>query len=280
VRLGEWDIRIVSGGTLCLDGGACFGVVPRTVWSRLMPPDEENRVLLATNCLLLRSGQHVVLVDAGTGDKWDETWRTRYGIEGQGILEASLAREGVRPEDVTLLVLTHFHFDHAGGATHLGAEGRAVPTFPNARVCVQRQDLEDAKHPHLRVKASYLPENWAPLEEAGLLDLVEGDQELLPGLSVRLVPGHIKGLQMIVIEGGGRKLVYPSDLIATSHHVQPAWAMGYDLDVVRTVDERIRLLEEVTGTDTVMVFEHDPMVPAGTLSRDAKGKYVVSALAI
>lgn len=271
MRLGNWDIRIVPGGGFRLDGGACFGVVPKAVWSRLMPPDEANRIELATNCLLLRNGRDVVLVDTGNGDKWPDELRKRYAIEGPGILSKSLIREGVAPQDVTLLILTHFHFDHAGGATCFAEDGRVLPTFPSARVVVQRQDLEDARHPHLRVKASYLPHNWEPLEQAGLLDCVEGDQELLPGLSVRVVPGHIKGLQMVEVEGDGRKLVYPSDLIATSHHVQPAWAMGYDLDVVRTVDERIRLLDEVTGTDTVMVFEHDPSVPAGTLSRDDKG---------
>jgi len=284
MRFGEWDLRIISGGTFRLDGGACFGVVPWTIWARLAPPDEENRVLQATNCLLLRAEldgrRHVVLVDTGSGDKWDETLRQRYAIEGPGILDAGLAREGVQPEDVTLLVLTHFHFDHAGGATRLNVMGRAIPSFPNARVLVQRQDLEDARHPHLRVKASYLPQDWEPLEAAGLVEPLEGDREILPGLSVRLTPGHIKGLQMVVVEGGGRKLVYPADLIPTSQHIQPAWVMGYDLDVVRTVDERIRLLDEITGTDTVVVFEHDPQVPAGTVSRDAKGKYVVSPVLI
>ena len=284
MRLGEWDLRVVSGGTFRLDGGACFGVVPRAIWSRLAPPDADNRVLQATNCLLLRAEldgrRHVVLVDTGNGDKWDEVLRQRYAIEGPGILEASLAREGVRPEDVTLLVLTHFHFDHAGGATRLGPAGEAVPSFPNARVLVQRQDLEDARHPHLRVKASYLPQDWQPLEAAGLLETIEGDQELLPGLSVRLTPGHIKGLQMVVVQGDGRKLIYPADLIPTAHHIQPAWVMGYDLDVVRTVDERLRLLDEITGTDTVLVFEHDPEVPAGPVSRDAKGKYLVTPVEI
>jgi glyoxylase-like metal-dependent hydrolase (beta-lactamase superfamily II) len=259
-------------------------VVPRTLWARLMPPDDENRILLATNCLLLRAeiaGQrHVVLVDAGNGDKWDDVLRGRYSIEGPGVLEASLAREGGRPEDVTMLLLTHLHFDHAGGGTRLDPQGRPVPTFPRARVLVQRQDLDDAKHPHLRVRASYLSQDWECLEAAGMVEPLDGDQEVLPGLWVRLAPGHIQGLQMVVVEGGGRKVVYPSDLIATSHHVQPAWAMGYDLDVVRTVDERIRLLDEITNTETVVIFEHDPLVPAGTVSRDGKGKYVVTPVGI
>ena len=280
MQIGPWDVRLVEGGTFALDGGAMFGTVPKAVWSKVYPCDPENRIPLTTNCLLIRGEidgtRHVVLVDNGNGDKQDDGWRERFAMGPRGALDRSLAAHGVTPEEVTLCILTHLHFDHAGGSTRLDAQGRPRPSFPNARHVVQRQDLEDARKPHLRVRASYLPADWEPLEAAGLLDPLEGPVELLPGLSVRLAPGHIKGLQNVVVEGDGRKLVYLADLIPTARHLQPAWVMGYDLDVVTCVDERLKVLDEVTDRDTVCVFEHDPEIPAGTVGRDAKGRYVVT----
>lgn len=276
MKFGEWDVRVVSGGTFRLDGGGMFGTVPRVVWQKVCPPDDENLILMATNCLLIRGRGRTILVDNGNGDKETDAFMARFKFEGRGVLDRSLAAEGVRPADVDLALLTHLHFDHAGGSTRFDGEGKAVPSFPNAHYAVQARDLENARSGFIRERASYLPYNWEPLQEAGILDLLDGPGELLPGISVRTVPGHTPGLQAVVVEGGGRRLIYLADLIPTSHHVQPAWVMGYDLDVVTCVAERQRLLEEVTGTDTVLVFEHDPVVKAGTVSRDAKGKYQVT----
>lgn len=279
MRIGPWDIQLIQGGTFSLDGGAMFGTVPKVVWSKLYPCDSENRIPMAANCLLIRGEvqgkHHVILVENGNGEKEDDGWRQRFAMGPRNSLEQGMASHGVKAEDVTLCLLTHLHFDHAGGSTVLNAEGKAVPAFPNARYLVQLQDLADAKAPHLRVKASYLPWNWEPLEAAGLLDTVAGEAEILPGLRVRLAPGHIKGLQNLVIEGEGGRLLFLSDLIPTARHIQPAWAMGYDLDVVACVDERLKVLAEVQGTGTVCVFYHDPEIPAGTVERDAKGKYTV-----
>ncbi|HJV37647.1 MAG TPA: MBL fold metallo-hydrolase [Geothrix sp.] len=284
MQFGPWDVQIVSGGTFRLDGGAMFGTVPKVVWNKLYPADEENQILMATNCLLIRGEvdgkKHVILVDNGNGDKESDDFMARFKFEGRGVLDANLAKHGVKPADITLCILTHLHFDHAGGSTRFDANGKPVPSFPNARYVVQAKDLADAKHPHLRVKASYLPQNWEPLEAAGLLETVDGIAELLPGISVRPAPGHIEGLQNVIVEGGGKRLVYLADLIPTARHIQPAWCMGYDLDVVTCVNERQKLLDEVTGTDTVCVFEHDPEFPAGTVSRDAKGKYVVAPVQV
>jgi len=284
MQFGPWDVQIVSGGTFRLDGGAMFGTVPKVVWNKIYPADADNRIPMATNCLLIRGEvdgkQHVILVDNGNGDKETDDFMARFDFEGRGVLDANLAKHGVKPEDITLCILTHLHFDHAGGSTRFDAEGNLVPSFPNARYIVQAQDLADAKHPHLRVKASYLPQNWEPMEAAGILDTVEGTTEILPGISVRPAPGHIEGLQNVVIEGGDQRLVYLADLIPTARHIQPAWCMGYDLDVVTCVDERQKLLAEVTGTNTVCVFEHDPEIPAGTVSRDAKGRYAVTPVQV
>ncbi len=284
MKIGLWDVQIVSGGTFRLDGGAMFGTVPKVVWNKIYPADEENMILMATNCLLIRGEvdgvKHVVLVDNGNGDKESDDFMVRFKFQGRGVLDAELAKHGVKPEDITMQILTHLHFDHAGGSTRFDGAGQVVPSFPNARYLVQKKDLEDAKHPHLRVKASYLAKNWEPLEAAGLLETVEGNVEILPGISVRMVPGHIAGLQAVVIESGARKLMYIADLIPTARHIQPAWAMGYDLDVVTCVNERQQLLFEVTGTDTVLVFEHDPEIPSGTVSQDSKGRYVVTPVAV
>ncbi|HEU4952306.1 MAG TPA: MBL fold metallo-hydrolase [Holophagaceae bacterium] len=284
MQLGPWDVRILSGGTFRLDGGAMFGTVPKVVWSKVYPADEDNMILMATNCLLIRGEvdgrRHVILVDNGNGDKEPDDFMARFKFEGRGVLDRELAKHGVRPEDITLCILTHLHFDHAGGSTRLDAEGNFVPSFPNARHVVQQQDLDDARHPNLRVKASYLAKNWEPLEAAGLLDTVDGETELLPGLSVRPAPGHIEGLQTVTVEGGGKKLIYLADLIPTARHIQPAWVMGYDLDVVACVESRQKLLAEVTGTDTVLVFEHDPEIPSGTVTRDEKGRYRVEPVAV
>ncbi len=284
MQIGRWEVQVIDGGGFALDGGAMFGTVPKAVWSKVYACDAENRIAMTTNCLLLRGEvdgrKQVVLVDNGNGDKEDDGWRERFAMGPRGALDRGLAAHGVRPEDVTLCILTHLHFDHAGGSTRLDGSGKAVPSFPNARHLVQRQDLEDAKRPHLRVKASYLPVNWEPLEAAGLLETVDGSAELLPGISVRLAPGHIKGLQNVVVAGGGRKLVYLADLIPTARHIQPAWVMGYDLDVVTCVDERLKVLQEVAGTGTLCVFEHDPEIPAGTVDRDAKGKFVVTPVSL
>ena len=284
MQIGPWDVQIISGGTFRLDGGAMFGTVPKVVWQKLYPADEDNQILMGTNCLLIRGEvggkRHVILVDNGNGDKESDDFMARFKFEGRGVLDANLAKHGVKPADITLCILTHLHFDHAGGSTRFDAEGRLIPSFPNARYVVQAKDLADARHPHLRVKASYLPQNWEPLEAAGLLDTVVGTTELLPGISVRLAPGHIEGLQNVVMEGGGKRLVYLADLIPTARHIQPAWVMGYDLDVVTCVNERQKLLDEVAGTETICVFEHDPEIPAGTVSRDPKGRYLVAPVGV
>lgn len=280
MRLGEWEVQVLSGGTFGLDGGAMFGTVPRVVWQKRCPPDEANLIHMGTNCLLIRGKGHTILVDNGNGDKESDAFMAQFNMEGRGVLDRSLASAGLTPGDIDLAILTHLHFDHAGGSTRLDAQGRPVPSFPNARYLLQARDLENARSGFLRERASYRPANWEPLEEAGILDLVEGPAEILPGLSVRPVPGHTPGLQAVVLEGGGRRLIYLADLIPMSHHIQPAWVMGYDLDVVTCVRERLRLLEEVTGTDTILVFEHDPVVQAGTVSRDARGKYVVTPVSL
>jgi glyoxylase-like metal-dependent hydrolase (beta-lactamase superfamily II) len=282
--LGDWEVQVVSGGTFRLDGGAMFGTVPKVVWDLLCPADADNQILLDTNCLLLRGQvggrRRTVLVDTGNGDKEPEGFMARFKFQGRGILARNLAAAGVTSADVDLVILTHLHFDHAGGATAPGPGGKAVPAFPRARYLVQQRDLDNARRPNLRERASYLAKNWEPLEAAGVLDTVQGPREILPGLSVRPVPGHTPGLQAVVVEGSGRRLFYTADLVPTSHHIRPAWVMGYDLDVATCVEQRLLLLDQVTGTGDLLVFEHDPVVRAGTVDRDAQGRPVVTPVAL
>lgn len=284
MKFGAWEAGIVSAGTFRLDGGAMFGTVPKVAWNPLYPADEDNQILLDTNCLLLRGEvdgrRRTVLVDTGNGDKEPDGFRARFKMHGRGVLAANLAAAGVAPADVDLVILTHLHFDHAGGATALDPSGVPVPAFPNARYLVQRRDLDNARRPGLRERASYLPANWEPLAAAGILDTVDGAAEILPGLSVRPVPGHTPGLQAVVVQGEGRRLFFLADLIPTSRHIRPAWVMGYDLDVATCVEQRLLLLDEVAGTGDVLVFEHDPEVKAASVARDAHGHYALTPVAL
>jgi len=278
LKIGEWDVRHVQAGFFKLDGGAMFGTVPKVIWSKLMQADPLNRIRFASNSLLLRGNvegrPRVVLVETGNGDKEDAVFRERFALEGENVLLDGLAAQGVQPGDVTDVIFTHLHFDHAGGATHREGD-RIVPTFPNARHIVQRQELEDARNPPLRSKASYMPWNWEPLLENGLLVTVDGEGDVLPGVRVRPLPGHNQGNQGVMVLGPERKLIYSGDLIPTHYHLQPTWVMGYDLDVNTCVEHRLRLLEEICGTQDLLAFDHDPDVPAGMVRRDAKGRYLL-----
>lgn len=278
MKIGRWEVRHVQGGFFKLDGGAMFGTVPKVIWQKLMPADDLNRIRFASNSLVLfgeaEGRPRVVVVETGNGDKEDEVFRQRFALEGRNVLVDNLSALGVQAGDVTDVILTHLHFDHAGGATRWEGD-RAVPTFPNARHVVQRQELEDALNPPLRSKASYLPYNWEPLLESGLLETVEGVCEVLPGLQVRPMPGHNRGNQGVVVLGEDFKLIYSGDLIPTHHHIQPTWVMGYDLDVNTCVEERMKLLEEICDTGDILAFDHDPEFPAGHVRKDPRGRYVV-----
>lgn len=280
MRLGRWMVSALRGGNFGLDGGAMFGTVPKVIWAKLMPPDASNRIPMAATVLLLEDGERRVLVETGCGDKGDAVYRERLALEPGWPLLDELSVRGISPDDITDVVLTHLHLDHAGGATRLDAEGRAVPSFPRATHWVQRQDLEDARRPNLRAKASYLAWDFEPLAEAGLLKTVEGEVELFPGVSVRPMPGHNRGNQGVIIEGDGVKLIQPGDLIPTGYHLQPTWAMGYDLDVETCIEERLKVLEEVCDKPHLLAFGHDPDHHAGRVKKDAKGRYLLEPVAL
>jgi glyoxylase-like metal-dependent hydrolase (beta-lactamase superfamily II) len=262
MRFGDYGVEVVPVGEFRLDGGAMFGVVPRSLWQRVAPPDEENRVRLNTNCLFVEAAGERVLVETGMGDKWSPRHREMYGVSDAGTLTESLfERTGYRADEITVVVNTHLHFDHAGGNTTLDDEGRVVATFPNARYFVSRAEFEHAEAPHERDRASYLPENWRPLAESGQLELKPAVYEVLPGLSMETVAGHSRTMQCVRLERGGRTLYGFADLIPTRAHVPLAWVMGYDLYPVETLEAKRRLLPQAAREGWLCLFYHDPDEP-------------------
>jgi glyoxylase-like metal-dependent hydrolase (beta-lactamase superfamily II) len=251
-----------------------FGVVPRTLWKTRIEPDERNRIPLAMRCLLIEHPQGLVLIDTALGNKEDPKFLDIYGVENQGLegatqLEDALASAGFLPRDVKWVINTHLHFDHAGGNTTMDPDlendprRHIRPTFPAATYVVQRGELEFARHTNERTRASYLPHNFEPIAAAGRWELVEGDRELLPGIAVRQTAGHVPYHQSILIQDGGETLVFLGDLVPTTAHVPLAWIMGYDLEPLRTLENKRALLSDAVRGGWRLFFEHDPKVVSG-----------------
>ena len=258
---GDYRVEVVPDTEFRLDGGAMFGVVPRALWSKVSPPDEQNRIRLNMNCLFIETERERILIETGIGDKWSPKHEAMYGITRERPLSESLyALTGVRAEEITIVVNTHLHFDHAGGNTKLDAKGHAVPTFPNARYLVSKGEYEHASNPHERDRASYMPENWRPLEESGQLELKEADYEVVSGLKMETVAGHSRTMQCVRLTRGGRNLFGFADLVPTRAHVPFAWIMGYDLYPVETLEAKKRLLPQAAREGWLCLFYHDPEV--------------------
>ncbi|HKR00992.1 MAG TPA: MBL fold metallo-hydrolase [Pyrinomonadaceae bacterium] len=269
---GDYRVEVVPDAELRLDGGAMFGVVPRALWSRVCPADEQNRIRLNMNCLFIETKTERILVETGAGDKWSAKHEAMYGIRRERTLGQSLKEAaGVSAEDITIVVNTHLHFDHAGGNTTRNDEGRVRPAFPNARYFVSRAEYEHAESPHERDRASYLPENWRPVHEAGQLELKDPDYEVVPGLRMETVAGHSRTMQCWRLEGGGRTLFGFADLVPTRAHVPFAWIMGYDLYPVETLEAKKRLLPQAASEGWLCLFYHDPETPlCRVLEEDGK----------
>ena len=288
--LGGWTIHEIQAGGQRLDGGAMFGVVPKPLWERRIPADERNRIQLGMRCLLVEHEIGPVLIDTGAGNKEDRKFYDIYGIEnaaprsaaattdpadadGGGhrtALEAGLAAAGVRPEEVAMVINTHLHFDHAGGNTYTDAEGRVRLSFPNARYVVQEGEYRYANSPNERTAASYFPRNWEPTREAGRLELLRGETEIVPGITGLPTPGHTPHHQSIVLRQGGQTLIFLGDLVPTRHHLPLAWIMGYDVEPLVTLESKRRVLREALAEGWELSFEHDADVASGQLSFDGK----------
>lgn len=277
--LGRLRCHTIEAGLQRLDGGAMFGVVPRTLWSRRMAPDDRNRIPLAMRCLLVEHPGGLVLVDSGLGNKEDAKFQDIYGTENAGHpgptqLEDALRELGHAPSDIRWVINTHLHFDHAGGNTTAVAlpDGTSEVrlTFPNATYIVQRGDLDFARHTNERTRASYLPHNFEPVDAAGKFRLLEGDGEVFPGIRVRVTPGHVPWHQSVIISDGGETLVFLADLIPTSAHLPLPWIMGYDVEPLRSLESRRAMLRDAVAGGWLLLFEHDPRVAYGR-AVEAKG---------
>ncbi|HYE14832.1 MAG TPA: MBL fold metallo-hydrolase [Pyrinomonadaceae bacterium] len=273
MQFGDYRASVVPDAEFRLDGGAMFGVVPRALWSKVAPPDAENRVRLNCNCLFVEAARERILVETGIGDKFSPRHSEMYGVRRERTLGETLREvAGCAPEDVTIVVNTHLHFDHAGGNTRLDESGRAVPAFPNARYFVSREEFEHAERPHERDRASYLPENWRPVAETGQLELKPARYEVVPGLTLEAVPGHSRTMQCVRLERGGRTLYGFADLVPTRAHLPLAWVMGYDLYPVETLEAKRRLLPQAAREGWLCLFYHDPDAPLARVHEGEGGK--------
>jgi glyoxylase-like metal-dependent hydrolase (beta-lactamase superfamily II) len=271
LEVGGMRVHAVEAGLQWLDGGAMFGVVPRPLWEKKIPPDHRHRIPLALRCLLVEAPNHLVLVDTGIGNKESEKFRDIYGVENQGSptrLEDGLRSLGVEPADVDLVVNTHLHFDHAGGNTVLapGGEGDPPrPAFPQARYVIQLGELEFAHSPNERVRASYMTKNFAPLVEGERVDPVEGELELVPGVRLLSTPGHTPYHQSVLLEGDGESALFLADLCPTVAHLPLPWIMGYDLQPLVTLETKRRIWEQAREEGWILIFQHDTRIPWGRM---------------
>ncbi|MGA3213921.1 MAG: MBL fold metallo-hydrolase, partial [Terriglobales bacterium] len=258
LSLGDFELTVLSDGHYFLDGGAMFGVIPKPLWERKIQPDSRNRIEMGLNSLLVRGGRQSVLIETGVGPKLPEKMQQIYSNEAR--LLRSFEEAGVTPDEIEVVVNTHLHFDHCGWNTYY-REGRAVPTFPRARYFVQRGEWEHAEHPNERDYVSYIGDNYNPLIESGQMELITGDREIVPGISVRVYPGHTRHMQAVLISSGGKTACYVSDLIPMSHHLDIAWTMGYDLFPVEIMEQKKRFYADAIPNDWLVVFTHDHSLP-------------------
>lgn len=279
IKIGNTRCHILSDGIHTVDGGGFFGLVPRVLWQRAITPNEDNLIPTDARSLLIEADCALILVDTGHGDKLSPKLRRYLGLgERSRRLIGELARVGYKPEDVDIVICTHLHLDHIGGNTHW-AEGEenlcAVPTFPNARYIVQRVDLAAANSPNERTSATYLPENWQPLKEAKVLDVIAGPQRLAAQVRTEMAPGHTDALQIVWVEDRGESLVFLGDACSWYPHMNRlAWVPAFDLYPLLSIETKRRLQFDILERDALMLFQHDGQVVTGRLREEANGPQV------
>jgi len=265
----------IPTGNLKLDGGAMFGVVPKVLWSKKYPADENNLINLAMRCLLVVDGDRKILIDNGIGDKQDEKFTKHYYLNGEDTLEKSLAKHGFTKEDITDMVLTHLHFDHTGGSIEWNADkSKLIPAFKNATYWVSKAQWEWATHPNMREKASFLGENILPMEESGQLKVVEEEGELFPGFHIKFFNGHTNGQMIPHIGYKGKTVVFMADLLPSTAHIPIPWVMAYDTRPLLTLNEKETFFKDALENDYVLFFEHDIFNECCTLQATDRGPKV------
>lgn len=269
IKFGDFELYSASDGLFKLDGGAMFGVVPKALWNKTNPANEMNRIQLGLHCLLIKSGAELILVDTGVGGGYDEKFLNIFEIDqSAGNLIQNLQNFGFEPEDITKVILTHLHFDHAGGNCTESASGEWIATFPNATYYFQSGELEYAKSPDPRSSASYMARNWRPLEKNGQLQLLHGDEEICPGVSVAVTGGHTEFHQIVKIKSQGKTACFLADLAPTNSHIKTPYVMGYDLFPKVTMEQKERVLKQALQENWLLLFEHAPFTKAAHLNEE------------
>lgn len=273
--VGRLRVHAIQAGGQQLDGGAMFGVVPKTLWSKRLPADDRNRIPMGMRCLLIEHDDGLVLIDTGLGNKETPKFHEIYGIENAGAegrtaLEDGIRAAGFTPGDIKLVINTHLHFDHAGGNSWQAPTGEILPAFPNARYVVQSGERAYAERPNERTTASYFPLNWAPIVAAGRFDFVSGECEIVSGITVRPTPGHTPHHQSVLLRSGGETLCFLGDVVPTAHHLPLPWIMGYDVEPLVTLESKRALLADALREEWMLVFEHDAHVGFGRVAHDGK----------
>jgi len=279
-KIGALTVHAIQAGGQKLDGGAMFGVVPKPLWEKRIPADERNRIQLGMRTLLIEHQSGLILIDTGAGNKENEKFKDIYGIENEGaarltMLEDGLARIGVRPSDIVLVINTHLHFDHAGGNTRLRPDGQLEVSFPNATYIIKRGEYEFATHPNERTAASYFDRNYAPVEAANKVEFVASEKEIVKGVRVIPTPGHTPFHQSILIESAGERAFYLGDLVPTHAHLPLPWIMGYDVEPLVTLETKRRILKQAVDENWLVIFEHDATTAWGRVEHDGKAYRLV-----
>ncbi len=278
MKFGDFELSIIRECTFKLDGGAMFGVVPKPLWQKSAPADEANRVTLACNLLLIDTGDKKVLIETGMGDRWPEREKERYAVNTMVNFENVLAEVGLNNDQIDAVIISHLHFDHAGGATRL-VSGKLVPTFPKAKYYAQRGEWEFAHHANDRAKASYRLDDFEPLKAHGQLQLIDGHTEIVPGIWARLTGGHTSHHQIVTFESAGKKGIFFADIMPTKSHVPPPWVMGYDHYPLASCDIKSEWLAAAAKDEWLVVFDHEPGVPWGHIKKSSEGKFEFIPLA-
>ncbi len=267
MQLGQFTLTTISGGRFLIDGGTMFGVVPRLLWERKFTPDEQNNIAQATNCVLVQTGERNILIDTGYGSKLTEKQRQIFGSEEGDPLVVSLGEAGLSIDDIDTVILSHLHFDHAGGATRIDDDGELLPTFPNAEYVAQKVEWEVATSNVPELKGAYPLDNLLPLEAAGQLRLVDGDVELLPGMRAIITGGHTVGHMAVVIESDDETAVYMGDICPSTRHLRTLWCMAYDVDLLQSRRSKPKLLGQIADNGWLALFDHDPDHVAARIER-------------
>jgi glyoxylase-like metal-dependent hydrolase (beta-lactamase superfamily II) len=271
MKIGNYSLHALQLGSFGLDGGAMFGIVPKVLWQKENPADDQNRIDMRTRCLLLKDAKNArnILVDCGLGDKDDAKFKERYKIAPYA-LDTELAKHGLNCDQITDVIATHFHFDHMGGLTKLDSEGHLTSRFPKAKIWAQKRNWAHAWNPNEKDRASYLLPNFALYEGDSRLQIVDGEEEILPGIQMKITEGHTVGMQHPLIFDGANSLLYCADIIPMSAHIRTAWVMGYDCFPLTTIQEKKKILAECVERGTVVFYEHCPYMDGSTVQWTGK----------